>query len=574
MLRRKLLLDVLGRCARDAALWQCPIRKTAPIVVVLLMYGNLPRVADAETIRAYVTNWGDGTVSVIDAETFSVTATVPVGKRPIDIVAHPDGSRVYVSNRNSNTLSVIDTMTNEVIATVPMAGRPLSMDINSDGSRVYLANWEPGLVQVVDTATNSVISDIRASAPGHVAVHPDDSLVYATTGTRISVIDASTNERIDSVRTSLDGATWSLEVHPDGGRLYVNNAPIFPGFVGVIDTATMTQKSKIRVGQGATGIAIHPDGDSVYVSNRADDTISVIDTETDSVTDTISVSRGNFPTGLAVHPNGNLLYVTNWFGNSVSAIDLQTNEVLGTIPVGREPGQVTFAVLEPLSSFLLQAGDADQDLDFDQLDLVQVQIGGKYLTGGAATWGQGDWNGAPGGTVGSPPAGDGLFDQRDIIAAQQAGVYLSGPYAAIQSGGKPSDGQTSVIYNADTGEVAVDAPAGVEMTSINIDSASGIFTGEAAQNLGGSFDNDADGNIFKATFGSSFGSLSFGHVAEAGLSEDFVANDLTVVGSLAGGGDLGAVDLIYVPEPSTRLLLGLGWAGALMMRRRKSSSSR
>ena len=35
---------------------------------------------------------------------------------------------------------------------------------------------------------------------------------------------------------------------------------------------------------------------------------------------------------------------------------------------------------------MLQAGDADKDLDFDQLDLVRVQIVGKYLTGQAATW--------------------------------------------------------------------------------------------------------------------------------------------------------------------------------------------
>ena len=34
----------------------------------------------------------------------------------------------------------------------------------------------------------------------------------------------------------------------------------------------------------------------------------------------------------------------------------------------------------------LQPGDADMDLDFDQLDLVQVQIAAKYLSGQAATW--------------------------------------------------------------------------------------------------------------------------------------------------------------------------------------------
>ena len=121
-----------------------------------------------------------------------------------------------------------------------------------------------------------------------------------------------------------------------------------------------------------------------------------------------------------------------------------------------------------------------------------------------------------------------------------------------------ADGQTSIIYHPVTGEIAVDAPAGVELTSVNIDSAAGIFTGAAAANLGGSFDNDADTNIFKATFGSSFGSLSFGNVAQAGLSEEFVLNDLTVIGSLDGGGDVGNVDLIYVPEPSTIGMLVFG----------------
>ena len=218
----------------------------------------------------------------------------------------------------------------------------------------------------------------------------------------------------------------------------------------------------------------------------------------------------------------------------------------------------------------LKPGDADQDLDFDQLDLVRVQIAAKYLTGQAATWGEGDWNGAPGGKQGEPPAGDGVFDQLDIIGALSAGVYLTGPYAAVKPGGKAGDGQTSVGYNRDTGEVWVDAPAGTELTSINIDSAGAIFTGEAAQNLGGSFDNDADGNIFKATFGSSFGSLSFGNVAQTGLAEEFLLSDLTVVGSLQGGGPLGDVDLIYVPEPTSLVLLLLAVI-ALLARRRVPS---
>ena len=102
----------------------------------------------------------------------------------------------------------------------------------------------------------------------------------------------------------------------------------------------------------------------------------------------------------------------------------------------------------------LQAGDADQDLDFDQLDLVKVQIAAKYLTGQAATWGEGDWDGAPGGEQGNPPAGNGFFDQLDIIAALGPGHYLTGPYSALAGPGTVGDGQASLVYDTASGELS------------------------------------------------------------------------------------------------------------------------
>ena len=75
----------------------------------------------------------------------------------------------------------------------------------------------------------------------------------------------------------------------------------------------------------------------------------------------------------------------------------------------------------------LLPGDADRDFDFDQFDFVRVQQAAKYRTGQDATWGEGDWNGGPGGTFANPPAGDGVFDQLDIVSALQADAYLTGP---------------------------------------------------------------------------------------------------------------------------------------------------
>ncbi len=129
-------------------------------------------------------------------------------------------------------------------------------------------------------------------------------------------------------------------------------------------------------------------------------------------------------------------------------------------------------------------------------------------------------------------------------------------YAALSPNGLHDDDQTSLFYDPATGELAVDVPRGGNLTSINIDSAAGVFTGEPARNLGGSFDNDSDWNIFKATFGSSFGPISFGNVAQTGLSHDVLLADLTAVGSVLGGGSLGQVDLIYAGPVVPVLLPG------------------
>ena len=59
------------------------------------------------------------------------------------------------------------------------------------------------------------------------------------------------------------------------------------------------------------------------------------------------------------------------------------------------------------------AGDANEDLVFNQLDIAQLLAAGKYLTGQSATWREGDWN------------EDGVFDQLDIVAALQSGRYVA-----------------------------------------------------------------------------------------------------------------------------------------------------
>ena len=71
----------------------------------------------------YVTNSVADTVSVIDAATGTVTATIPVGGNPDGVAVDPAGT-VYVTNNGDDTVSVIDAATRTVTATIPVGTEP------------------------------------------------------------------------------------------------------------------------------------------------------------------------------------------------------------------------------------------------------------------------------------------------------------------------------------------------------------------------------------------------------------------------------------------------------------------
>jgi YVTN family beta-propeller protein len=55
----------------------------------------------------YVTNYGSDTVSVIDATTHSVVATLPTGDYPSGMAYNPNNRHLYVANTASDTVSII-----------------------------------------------------------------------------------------------------------------------------------------------------------------------------------------------------------------------------------------------------------------------------------------------------------------------------------------------------------------------------------------------------------------------------------------------------------------------------------
>ncbi|MDQ4134423.1 MAG: beta-propeller fold lactonase family protein [Actinomycetota bacterium] len=284
--------------------------------------------------RVYVTDLIVGTVSVVDAGTKTIVATIPVGGATLEVTASPDGSVVYVSSAELGSVSVIDTGTNTVVATIPVGSSPSGIAFSPDGATAYVVDSASDTVSVIDTASRTV-TDTIPLAPGsgatEIAVSPDGSRVYVTNTIldTVSVIETATNTVID---IPVAGVPYGVAVSPDGSRVYVTRSAA--NDVAVIDTATNSIVASIPVGLNPKGIEVGPEGSKLYVANADSNTVSFIDTATNTVTATIHASAGA-PLALAV--TSRRVYVSALSG-AVVIIDRGAEAVIGTVEITSELG--------------------------------------------------------------------------------------------------------------------------------------------------------------------------------------------------------------------------------------------
>ena len=333
----------------EQKLCKIALLSAAMILILTSVTGAVP--------LAYITNYGDNSVSIIDTTTNIVTATVTVGGSPDAVAISPDGTMVYILNGDKNTISVINTKTNSIATTISGLGsHPTGLAITPDGKKLYVSNYFSYSVSVIDTNVNdgnkynTVIATVNGIInPYGVAVSHDGTKVYVAEQTnnpgKIAIIDTAydTLDQSSPISTGIGtgNSPTGLAVTPDGTKLYVTN--FGDGTVSVVDTATNTVTATVTVRNTPQGIAVTPDGSKVYVANEGG-TVSVIDTNLNDGnkynTVIATVNVGNSPYGVAVTPDGTKVYVANQGSNTVSVIDTASDTLdlaRPTITVGTNP---------------------------------------------------------------------------------------------------------------------------------------------------------------------------------------------------------------------------------------------
>ena len=309
--------------------------------------------ASASSSAVYVTNSNDGSLSVIDASTDTVVATIAVGDKPWAVAVSTDGSTAYVSNSQSNDVSVVDLRTRKVRATVLVGVRPCDLLLSPDGRFLYVDVYADNVVAVIDTSTDTVVTKISVGGvnPYGMAMSPSGDTIYTANvdgsdnaASTVSVIDTRTRSLM-KVITGFNGSE-GVAASPDGRTVYATS--IRSNVLSVIDAQTNQVTHTVSVGGGPQGVRAAPDSSAIYVANSGAGTVSVVDSATLSVVRTVQV--GQTADEVAVSADSAHVYATNFDSDSISDIKTATGAVVATVKVGSQPHGIAVGRLVSLTA--------------------------------------------------------------------------------------------------------------------------------------------------------------------------------------------------------------------------------
>jgi YVTN family beta-propeller protein len=301
---------------------------------------------------AYVTNGGDGTVTVLDLTSLRQDRILKVGSDPTGMATNPLRNEVYAVNTGSNSVSVIDAAHDEVVATIPVRRQPYFIDVDATGEHAYVANAGSNDVSVIDLTKRRQTAVIGVGEkPGMAKITPDgDSLVVSNGGSgSVSVADPHTL-RVRSVFPGCPGAT-DVIVTPDSAKAFITcSAGHQVMAIGLAqkhgDALTDLDKTDrllafLDVGKSPVHLALKPDGGEAFTSNFDSDSTSEIGTSANEVGGTYSVGAGTVR-GI-VSDDNTLLWNANFRAGTVSRYSIDDGKMIGSIHVGDGPDAMAFS---------------------------------------------------------------------------------------------------------------------------------------------------------------------------------------------------------------------------------------
>ena len=312
---------------------------------LLLLAGlaALPAWALAQS-TVWVSSEKDHALTVVDATSLAVQATVPTCKRPRHMQLLPGGKQLLVACGESHAADLIDVATRKSVQRVPLGDDPEAFDLSPDGKTLYVSNEDEGALGIVDVASGKVLKQVPVGKePEGVKTAPDGKLVFVTSevANMVHAVDVAAGKVAKNI--AVGKRPRRMAITPDGKEMWVTNE--LDASVSILSLADLkvvaTLKFEVPGARAAditpVGITMARDGRRAFVGLGRANHVAFVDVAQRKVTSLVLAGKRAW--NVALDKAEARLYVVNGLSDDMTVIDVAAAKALKTVAVGRVPYQ-------------------------------------------------------------------------------------------------------------------------------------------------------------------------------------------------------------------------------------------
>lgn len=217
------------------------------------------------------------TIDVIDMTSHAVLKTWDLGRplRPHRILTGPDGT-LFVSTELGRSISIVDPGTGKLVGEIPTGAFPSHMFVlTPDGKKIYTSNLTAGTISVLDVPSRKLLKVIPVSTELQRLVLSSDGrrlFVADRAGRQAVAVDTATDTVVQ--RSPLGGNPFSVALSPDGQWLLTGEDDGSNGKLEVLDTRDLAVKKSFRVDAKPYGIRVL--GDHAFVNCNVSGNLNIL----------------------------------------------------------------------------------------------------------------------------------------------------------------------------------------------------------------------------------------------------------------------------------------------------------
>lgn len=224
-------------------------------------------IAIAPNGKGFITAGQENKVAVFDLKTLQILMKVDTGANPDAIVYEPKHNEIYSLNHTGKSVTVIDAGSGKVTATIPLSGVAESGAADPGLGRVYVNIEDTGAVDVIDINTHTVVANWKvapAEEPTGMAIDTTRHRLFIGGGPSQVMLDGASGKVVASAKicsgtdaTFFDAsASLSMSSCSDG---HISIIKIGPG-------DTMTAWQTLETKRGAKTMALDPVTHKIYTA--------------------------------------------------------------------------------------------------------------------------------------------------------------------------------------------------------------------------------------------------------------------------------------------------------------------